>query len=163
MDGTITYRPRSVTRKIILHESHTPESVRDATALLRAQGRVNGLLEIGYHAVIEASGLVVHTREWTTVGSHCPGENHDSIGICLAGDKDTDWWGEDRMVQMCNLHGIYQDLCRWFEFRIPVIGHDEVRRYKRQHNHRCPSFDMARMRKFLGATDFNGHPSKVPT
>lgn len=159
----ITYRPRSTTRKIILHESHTPASVGDATALLRAQGRANGLLEVGYHYVIEANGCVVNTRAWETVGSHCPGENHDSIGICLTGDEDTDWWGVERSPQMMALHQLYQTLYRWVGQRLPVVGHEEVLRGRRRHDqHPCPSFNMAQMRKFLGAIDYGHGTTEEP-
>ena len=146
----ITYRKRSTTRKIILHESHTPASVRNVTAYLRARGRVNGLLEVGYHYVIEPDGTPWSTRAWDTVGSHCPGENHDSIGICLGGDADTDWWGPERIEQRMALRqfcGIIWSLLQ--DWSVPVLGHDEAMPRRKKRHGPCPSFDMEKMRAYI--------------
>lgn len=147
----VNYRQRSHTNRIILHESHTPDSVLNCTALMRARGRVNGLLEIGYHFIIEMRGTTVQTREDGTVGSHAPTANHDSIGICLAGDHDSDWWGEERIPQMIALHSLVHFLLVDFG-DLRILGHDEaVKRLRTKHNSRCPSLDMDVMRKFLGS------------
>jgi len=44
----------------------------------------------GYHYLIEKTGHVFAYRLETEVGSHDHGENIGSIGICLAGDFDTE-------------------------------------------------------------------------
>jgi N-acetylmuramoyl-L-alanine amidase len=40
---------------------------------------------IGYHYVIDVSGLVETGRHADEVGAHCQGHNANSIGICLIG------------------------------------------------------------------------------
>lgn len=146
----IGYKPRASTKRIILHESHTAwPAVPSAAAHLRVTGRQNGLLEIGYHAVIEADGTVVRTRKWQSLGSHAPGCNHDSIGICLAGDEHNTNWVYGRVVQFASLELVYGDLELHYG-NLPVLGHDEVIR-RRDRTHKCPSFDMDWVRNLLGA------------
>lgn len=41
---------------------------------------------VGYHYLIERSGLVTQCRDLDEIGAHDQGENLNSIGICLAGD-----------------------------------------------------------------------------
>ena len=147
----INYRKRSATRRIILHESHTPESVKNVTELMRARGRVNGLLEVGYHYVIEADGRAVNTRRWDTVGSHAPGENHDSIGVCLAGDQDTRWWSLERWGQRFALLSLCQRLYGYLGFEVPVVSHDEAMPRRKKHHGPCPSVNMENMRAYLKA------------
>lgn len=43
------------------------------------------LKHIGYHRVIQVSGVVVHGRSLPEVGAHAVGFNARSIGICLVG------------------------------------------------------------------------------
>lgn len=45
---------------------------------------------VGYHYVIEKNGAVLKAREENEIGAHDQGENVDSIGICLAGDFNTE-------------------------------------------------------------------------
>ena len=45
---------------------------------------------VGYHYFIERNGLTRQAREETEIGAHDQGENVDSIGICLAGDFNTE-------------------------------------------------------------------------
>lgn len=44
----------------------------------------------GYHYVIERNGKVRQAREDNEIGAHTVGENGSSIGICLAGNFDTE-------------------------------------------------------------------------
>lgn len=46
-----------------------------------------GWNDIGYHAVIEASGRSMSGRVVMDPGAHCKDHNHDSIGVCLTGDS----------------------------------------------------------------------------
>jgi len=43
--------------------------------------------DIGYHTVIEPSGRAMAGRVVMDPGAHCIGHNHDSVGICVAGNK----------------------------------------------------------------------------
>ena len=149
----ITFRDRKQTKRIILHESHTGPEVKSATAYLRANGRANGLLEIGYHFVIERDGTLNSTRPHAAIGSHAPGANHDSIGICLAADRGWTW--QDHPAQLASLRTIRLALIGIYG-PLPLLGHDEVvKRAKR--THKCPSFDMDWVRSHIGATTPHDH------
>ena len=148
MPPEFTFKPRSKTTRVIIHESHTPASVTNAVGLLRAQGRANGLLEIGYHYVIERDGRFTETRLPSRIGSHAPGCNHDSIGICLAADKD--WVMTEHAEQMNTLARIYGTLVESYG-HLKVFGHDEVVR-RRDRTHKCPSFDMYQVKGWLFPT-----------
>lgn len=81
-----SYKPRSRTTRIILHDSHTFPDKSDMKAFLAVTGRKMGLLEIGYHFLILQDGRLVECRPHDTQGSHVRGKaNRDSIGVCLAG------------------------------------------------------------------------------
>jgi hypothetical protein len=79
------YRPRATTTRVIVHISQQFASVHNVAAILRTKGRAMGLLDVGYHYVIERDGRVVCTRHWAVMGSHTPGNNHDSIGVYIVG------------------------------------------------------------------------------
>lgn len=50
-----------------------------------------GWSDIGYHWFIKFDGTVEAGRPEEKAGAHCSGENHDSIGVCLAGLKLEDF------------------------------------------------------------------------
>lgn len=137
------FKPRLKTTRVIIHESHTPASVLRSVHLLRAQGRANGLLEVGYHYVIERDGFLTETRPVSRMGSHAPGCNHDSVGICMAADGDWRW--EHHPVQLNTLDRVFHHLILNYGPDLVVQGHDEAMR-RRDLTHKCPSFDMAKVR-----------------
>ena len=47
-----------------------------------------GFIGVGYHFIIERSGLIVHGRPVTVAGAHIAGHNSRSIGICYIGGLD---------------------------------------------------------------------------
>lgn len=140
------FKPRPKTTRIIVHESHTPASVLRAVHLLRAQGRANGLLEVGYHYVIERDGFLTETRPLSRMGSHAPGCNHDSVGICMAADKD--WVGSEHPRQVATLIKVFHHLILNYGPDLQVQGHDEAMRRK-DLTHKCPSFSMYVVRQLF--------------
>lgn len=112
-------------------------------AYLRAQGRELGLLDIGYHFVIERDGRVFTGRPLAAVGSHCPGFNDDSVGICLAGghegrDDFTDAQRDSLLPLLSYIQHEYPDAA------LEVRGDSELRRWRR--GSPCPALDMERLR-----------------
>ncbi len=77
------YRIRRHTTRIIVHSSDRFLGVPAVTPILRTKGRAMGLLDVGYHFVIEQDGRVVQTRHWDSMGAHTPGCNHDSLGVYM--------------------------------------------------------------------------------
>lgn len=142
----LPWRPRSATRRIIVHSSHLPLGVRSHTDAMRAKGREMGLLEIGYHAVIEPDGKLSECRPLHTIGSHTPGNNHDSIAVCLAGDAESGHTPD----QLVTLQHFLLGLLRAFG-RLPIVGHTELQRY-RNRELRCPHMDMEAFRADFAQT-----------
>ncbi len=58
---------------------------------------------IGYHYLIEPSGELKKGREETTIGAHCYGHNHDSLGICLAGNFDIEYPTREQEISLSKL------------------------------------------------------------
>jgi N-acetylmuramoyl-L-alanine amidase len=137
------WRPRTKTTRLIVHSSHMAASVPNHCAAMRARGREMGLLEVGYHFVIERDGSLVETRPRGSVGAHTPGNNHNSIGVCLAGDAASRHTVEQRVM----LHALVVDLM-WQFGRLEVVGHTELQRY-RNRELRCPHLDMDELRETL--------------
>lgn len=98
--------PRTETKKLIIHCSDTTSGT--AAAIRRFHmakpplGR--GWEDIGYHFLIDLDGIIEVGRREDLIGSHCEGQNHDSIGICLIG-KDT-----FQLVQLESLKQIIDSL-----------------------------------------------------
>lgn len=139
----IHYKPRSKTSRIILHDSHTGPEVTNAAEHLRVLGRVKGLLDVGYHLVIERDGRLVQTRPLNVIGSHLPGHNHDSIGICLAGNEERGFTEAqlEALQGLINMPGLRE---------LPLLGHYEIPRSgTRRSGCKCPCLDMNKLRKDL--------------
>lgn len=135
------WRPRKATRRLIIHSSHYGPEVTNQAAHMRARAHEMGLLEVGYHFVIERDGKLVTTRPAEAIGSHTPGYNHDSIGICLAGSSD------HTPAQEMALGALVVSLM-WDHGRLEVWGHTELNRY-RDRELRCPVLDMDAFRAHL--------------
>ena len=103
------------------------------------KGRERGLLDVGYHFVIERDGWVTETCPRECMGSHAPGMNHDSIGICLAGER-TDYPTQEQVVSL-------SILARELGPSLPIVGHCEVQRFKGRDP--SPAFDLNMLRKDL--------------
>lgn len=138
MTSLFAWRPRKATKRIIVHSSHFEAGGDDHTGLMRARGREMGLLEVGYHFVIERSGRLVECRPREVIGSHTPGHNHESVGVCLAGRF------EHTPEQVEALLALIVSLF-WDFGRLQVVGHTELQRY-RGRDLVCPALDMPALR-----------------
>ncbi len=49
----------------------------------------NGIF-VGYHVLIEKDGTATQARSYTEKGQHCAGQNETSIGVCMAGNFDSE-------------------------------------------------------------------------
>ena len=73
--------------KIIVHHSANDRATDTAKSIHSAH-LSNGWAGMGYHFLIRADGTIEKGRPQSAVGSHCPGANTGSIGICLSGNFD---------------------------------------------------------------------------
>lgn len=151
MTSLIHYKPRKATTDIIIHDSHTAPSVVNTADYLRAYGREMGLLDVGYHYVIERYGKVQPCRHVDAVGSHTPGHNLRSVGICLAGGTDEFGNPESNFggMQMVALEALVTGLLSTYGPHVKVWGHTELQRY-RNRDLKCPQFDMKAWREECG-------------
>lgn len=138
----LIFRERPKTRRIIIHCSHTGPDVPRLTEYLRAKGRSLGLLEVGYHFIIDRDGWLDQTRDMEVMGSHAPGNNHDSVGVCLAlrghGEYPSD---AQRRTLRFLIHAVRED-----HPGVTLWGHDEIMRFKPGHDP-CPGFPMDKLRE----------------
>lgn len=157
MSPTITYKPRTETTVIILHDSHTPpdicttEDVPRWSVLAHSGGLKMGILSIGYHFIIERDGEVVPCRGIDLIGSHTPGHNMDSIGVCLVGGREEiDGDGVDNFTeaQRTSLLELLHDLRLKYP-GVKLKGHTEVQRYRKRDTPPCPALDMDILREDL--------------
>lgn len=155
------FKPRAKTSRIILHDSHTTPEVVRAVDVLRWTGMKMGLLDIGYHWIVERDGTCIPTRDEETIGTHTPGCNLDSIGVCLVGGRShrlqlddrhhgPDDYPDDNFTESQKV-GLY-DLLLGIKHRYPGIalyGHSEVQRYRNKDLPPCPMLDMHELRADL--------------
>lgn len=157
MQSLIKYRDRKETRLVILHDSHTRPDVTQVedvprwAVLAHSGGLKMGLLSIGYHYIIERDGEVVECRGREKIGSHTPGHNLDSIGVCLVGGREWDVedgidnFTEDQKRSLLRLlHSLRQAYPG-----IRLKGHSEVQRYRDKRHPPCPPIDMDLLREDL--------------
>lgn len=146
----IKYKPRTSTTRIILHDSHTAPGERWHPEA-RDGGLKMGLLGIGYHFIIERDGGPIETRKRDLIGTHTPGHNMDSIGVCLVGGRshrNGDHENNFTDGQIVTLFQLVLKLREQFG-PIPLLGHTEVQKYRNRNLPNCPCLDMDDLRQDL--------------
>lgn len=151
----LTYRLRSETTAVVLHDAHSAPSQSNLEEFLAVGGRERGLLTIGYHFLILRDGLVVTCRPFTVQGTHMRSKrNRDTIGVCLAGGRrehpDVDDNGDVHMVtednftpdQWHSLTLLIHTLRKHYG-PLPLLGHSEI---DKKHHGQCPPVDMVEVR-----------------
>ncbi len=136
---------------LIVHDSHSAPDAEQPLDVLRWRGRKMGLLEIGYHLIVDRSGAVHRIRDVLAVGSHCPGYNHTSVGVCLIGGLGERNAHVDNFTeaQKLSLTFIAEAFLRQWPMLAQVVGHNELRGYKNTGRPRCPSLSMDKVREGL--------------
>lgn len=158
MSSIITYRKRAFTKKIIIHDSHTEpeqggyEDVTRWAMQAKLGGLRMGLLSTGYHYIIERDGERVVARDRESIGSHTPGKNLESIGICLVGGREFDTHeGVDNFTRdqrRAILRLIEELMAKYKDIGIEdIVGHSEVQKYRNRQLPKCPPMDMNMFRE----------------
>lgn len=94
-----------------------------------------GWRDIGYHFYIRKNGLIEKGRELAEVGAHCQGQNRDSVGVCLGGDKNF------TQEQFKAARELLFFLCRTLE-----LGNDQIFGHCHFNNKKsCPNFDVSKV------------------
>ncbi len=123
---------RQITTLVIHHSA----SGRDTTTLeMIEHWHINnrGWKSIGYHYVIEGSGIIRIGRRLPETGAHAP-PNADRIGVCATGDNTVtgELWGSEQIAALHTVVNAVKLLLPW----IVVKGHRDVG------NTECPGLDV---------------------
>jgi hypothetical protein len=105
-----------------------------------------GLLDVGYHLVIDRLGNLHRVRDITTIGSHTPGYNHLSIGVCLIGGLDVDGKVCDNFHknQKAALRLIASAFLKEYPGSI-VVAHKDLKGYGYK---KCPALDVQQVHRY---------------
>lgn len=79
---------KSIIKQIIVHCSDSDIPEHDNILTIHNWHLEKGWAGVGYHYYINKEGEVYKGRSLNAKGSHCRGQNKDSIGICFGGKKD---------------------------------------------------------------------------
>lgn len=85
----MTYRTRKDLKRVIVHCAATPDfsQIDFGVEHIRQWHLERGWSDCGYHWVIKRDGTLEPGRPESRQGTHCRGENKDSIGVCLIGSE----------------------------------------------------------------------------
>jgi N-acetyl-anhydromuramyl-L-alanine amidase AmpD len=157
----LTYKLRSETTAVVLHDSHTPPSQSDVQHFLAVGGREKGLLDIGYHFLILRDGQLIECRPHGVQGTHLRSKhNRDTIGVCLAGGLSEEFhtvdecgicYDEKRLpennftvAQWDTLMALMSYLRGKYGSMLELVGHSEIDKH---HKGPCPCVNMEEVRK----------------
>lgn len=140
---------RERTDFIVVHCSKTkPDQLDDKKRPYDARSldrkhRLQGKLKIGYHYVIERTGVAIRGRPADECGSHARGYNDRSVGICLVGGSELSKdvvceHGNFTAEQLSTLRSLLDDLAQQFP-DAAICGHRDLEGHDRNS---CPSFDV---------------------
>ena len=134
---------RKQTTQIILHCSATPEGRNVKAKDIKLWHKERGWSDIGYHYVIDLDGTIEEGRKENLVGSHCKGQNHNSIGICYIGGCDKEMYPKDTRTseQKESLYKLVKSLMEKYKLNLSQIhAHNEFA------NKACPSYTIDKFR-----------------
>lgn len=115
---------------LVVHCADTPNNREVTAEEIHRWHKERGFDGIGYHAVIQRSGLVERGRPEYWSGAHVRGHNTDTLGVCLVGrDQFND-------VQLNSLRLLLKDWKRKYP-DAEVVGHCDLDSGKT-----CPNFDV---------------------
>ena len=124
---------------IIIHCTAARLGSGQTTEDVRRLHRKWGWSDIGYHYVVEDSGIIGHGRPIDRAGAHARGFNKHSIGIAYTGGLGADGKGISgpNLVQQAAMRRLIESLKTVIEHPLTVIGHRDTGAKKD-----CPCFDV---------------------
>ena len=112
---------------IVIHCSATRCDRDYPVEQLRADHRMRGFREVGYHYYIRRNGTLHSCRPLEEMGAHARGWNARSVGICYEGGLDTDGHPADTRTEEQRV--VMQEVVRALLRRYPearVVGHRDL-------------------------------------
>lgn len=134
-------------KKITIHCSDSQNGKEYSAAQIKKDHLARGFQDIGYHFVIQPSGVLELGRSPTLMGAHVLGDNTGNIGVCLI--------GKDRFTykQFKTLRKLLNELHLKFEIQPDrIFGHHEFNSAKKQ-GKTCPNIRMADLIYWYAAND----------
>lgn len=120
---------------IVLHCSDSDNPDHDSITVIDQWHREKGWRKVGYHYFIRKDGTVETGRFLTEIGAHTKGANENSIGICLAGQKEFTQAQADSLAVL-----IMEIKTQLGNHPIEIKGHRDFAAYKT-----CPNFNIEKM------------------
>lgn len=119
---------------LVIHHSVSPNET--TVAEIRRWHLEKGWADIGYHWVIDGSGVLVPGRALKQPGAHVAGHNTHSFGLCVTGDNTVEGrkWTAQQAMTLATFLG-------WFRVFFPlaeVVGHRDLHGAKTL----CPGVDI---------------------
>ena len=129
---------------IVIHCSATQDGKEVSREQIEREHKARGFRTIGYHYLIEPSGLIFVGRTEGEIGSHVSGHNAFTIGVCMIGTKRFTPKAWDALKKLCNeLLAKYKDAYvkghRDFSPDLDGDGQIEPKEWIKL----CPNFDVA--------------------
>lgn len=135
---------RELTTCIAIHGAWTPPSMDIGAKEITEWHLERGFGDIGYHFVIRRDGTIEEGRDIDLEGAHVYGHNDYTIGICLVGGRNEQFWEFNYTFrQIVALTGLVGRLMEDYPEITAVMGHRDFPGVTK----RCPGFDV---RQFLG-------------
>lgn len=118
---------------LVVHCSDSPNHETMTASDIHAMHLGFGWHGVGYHRVINRSGLIEHGRPDYWIGAHVYGHNEESLGVCLIGrDEFTE-------LQFLSLEKVLRE----WTLKHPsakVVGHCDFDSTEKT----CPNFDAGK-------------------
>jgi len=135
METTLKTSKRNI-NKIIVHCTATVEGRETTVEEIRRWHKQKGWSDIGYHYVVYLDGSIHNGRDVNIIGSHCEGQNANSIGVVYVGGVDKKNKPKDTRTekQKDALLKLLKDLRRIYP-KAKIYGHCDFSKKA------CPSFD----------------------
>lgn len=152
-------RPWNQLKYLVIHHSVTKhDATAEDVALLH---KARGWGGIGYHFVIEKSGLVKYVGDISTARANVANLNEQVIGICLIGDF-TKHLPSDEQIESAH------DLCKFFLTETPslptLVSWDQLKGHKDFNPTACPgsSFPNDMRQRIIDRRIYSPQPDPIP-
>ncbi len=113
---------RDIRRIVVHHSASSLLTTREEIHKWHTSG--HGWSDIGYHGVIEATGLFVPGRPLDKMGAHAKGANGDSLGLCIVGNntEQVARWTKEQLQTADQVLEVWL----WMWPQAEVFGHRDV-------------------------------------
>lgn len=86
---------------LVIHCSATRDGKEVSREQIEREHKARGFRTIGYHYLIQPTGLVIVGRTEAEIGSHVAGHNTFTLGICMIGTQKFTLKAWDALKKLC--------------------------------------------------------------